>query len=488
MSTPFHDDLLSRKEFSDRLERFLLTEHQFADDALVVSLQAPFGSGKTYFLENWKNSLQQRRTEKQPDTENKTLPRAIMLNAWESDYCGDPLLALISAIIKNLKSDTTKEEKQNIQQIKKALKDMGNFGLEAFKDIGNFGLSLANSTVSSCFGADPLAAKEYAEGAKEKRAQQEHPEINLLEAFENKQRALNKIKEQLKALFGGNDVRAIIMVDELDRCRPDYAISYLETIKHIFDLHGLVFVLAIDHAQLRSAAKALFGADMNFDEYFRKFAKRRIELPEIQEESCEKITNYYFNKYLLSNETRICFFSKDNASLITDMITAIHPNLRQLQEIFRIIGHYFTCNEMKKTSVPSAYGAGVALMATLRVTNEELFRKIGMGTLDFEKEKEVLKNILKIDKNRDEFFWSKLFIFGFSKITHPDGKHKEQYINEFKKFGIIPENANEGLFLQQLDQYSRAWGIPNWNFLEYNFFHTIYGRIEDIKSFAYITR
>ena len=34
------------------------------------------------------------------------------------------------------------------------------------------------------------------------------------------------------------------MIDELDRCRPDYAITYLETIKHIFSIKGTAFVLA----------------------------------------------------------------------------------------------------------------------------------------------------------------------------------------------------------------------------------------------------
>jgi hypothetical protein len=465
MSTPFHDDLLSRKEFSDRLERFLLTEHQFADGALVVSLQAPFGSGKTYFLENWKNSLQHRRTEKQPDTENKTLPGAIMLNAWESDYCGDPLLALISAIIKNLETDTAEEEKLNIQTIKEALKDMGSFGL-----------GLLNSFLILNTGIDTLAAKEYAEGAKEKRAQQEHPEINLLETFENKQRALNKIKEQLKTLFGGNEVRAIIMIDELDRCRPDYAISYLETIKHIFDLHGLVFVLAVDHAQLRSAAKALFGADMNFDEYFRKFAQRRITLPEIKgEETIRKIVSRYFEKYI-KNENRFSKLSNDESKNITDMVSVSNLNFRQIQEIFRIVGHALSRKEENR-GILWCWSASTILMSVLSVINPTLFSKFGKNELTLHDACDVLQKLIKDLHPRAQKWWMTIFILGYS-IPKNENEERSSF-DELKHYGKLVEAEKfDGQWRETLAQFIRGWDIYDNTKLP---FPEIYTYIEELK-------
>ena len=72
-------------------------------------------------------------------------------------------------------------------------------------------------------------------------------------------RALQKLRDTLREVFGGDSPKAFLFVDELDRCRPDYAINYLETIKHVFDVHGLVFVLAVDYEQLECSAKALFG-------------------------------------------------------------------------------------------------------------------------------------------------------------------------------------------------------------------------------------
>ena len=54
--------------------------------------------------------------------------------------------------------------------------------------------------------------------------------------------------------------KIIIFVDELDRCRPTYAIEVLECVKHLFSVEGLVFVLALDDEQLRNTIASVYGA------------------------------------------------------------------------------------------------------------------------------------------------------------------------------------------------------------------------------------
>jgi len=49
----FEEDQLNLRQFCDDLEKFLLTDHQFMNESLVISLNAPFGSGKSTFLEMW---------------------------------------------------------------------------------------------------------------------------------------------------------------------------------------------------------------------------------------------------------------------------------------------------------------------------------------------------------------------------------------------------------------------------------------------------
>ena len=91
----------------------------------------------------------------------------------------------------------------------------------------------------------------------------------------------------------------LVIIDELDRCRPNYAIEFLETIKHLFDIRGLVFVIGVDKGQLASSAKALFGQELVFDEYYRKFAHRNVNLPVksqlMTEKFCQKIVAEYLS-------------------------------------------------------------------------------------------------------------------------------------------------------------------------------------------------
>jgi predicted KAP-like P-loop ATPase len=256
-------DKLGLKPFSTKLERFLSVEHDFVDGSLVVSLNAPFGAGKTTFLSMWKSDLDKRRTE------SPNLPKAIMLNAWESDYCGDALLSIVNGLIKAVKNDKTSKEAVG------RLRD-------AAKDVGWFVLGLANNLASHWSGIDPLSAGKVAE---EKRKDRQIEIPDFVSLYDKRTEALEKLKSSLREVFGGDSPKAFVFVDELDRCRPDYAIGYLETIKHVFDVHGLVFVLAIDYGQLESTAKALFGSGLKFADYFRKFSHRTVSLPEPEEQN-----------------------------------------------------------------------------------------------------------------------------------------------------------------------------------------------------------
>lgn len=65
--------------------------------------------------------------------------------------------------------------------------------------------------------------------------------------------------------------KLIIFVDELDRCRPDYAIQVLECVKHFFSVDNLIFVIAIDRDALNASICTVYGDAINVDGYMRKF-------------------------------------------------------------------------------------------------------------------------------------------------------------------------------------------------------------------------
>ena len=55
--------------------------------------------------------------------------------------------------------------------------------------------------------------------------------------------------------------RLVVIVDELDRCRPDYAMKTLEIIKHFFDIEGLFIIVPTNERSLQKCVKALYGID-----------------------------------------------------------------------------------------------------------------------------------------------------------------------------------------------------------------------------------
>lgn len=91
LSKFFEDfDKFNRKPFADRLTKVITKFYPFYDDAFVLSLNAPFGSGKTTFLEMWQNELINEGYQ------------VVYLSAWQSDFEDEPLLPIMSALIENI--------------------------------------------------------------------------------------------------------------------------------------------------------------------------------------------------------------------------------------------------------------------------------------------------------------------------------------------------------------------------------------------------
>ncbi|NNJ84526.1 MAG: hypothetical protein HKP13_06260, partial [Gammaproteobacteria bacterium] len=212
----FQEDLLELQDFARRLEKFIETEQGFVDGSLVIALTSKFGSGKTTFLRMWKSSLEEA-------AEEEGKPLVISLNAWESDYYGDPLFAIISALAETIQKKDEKSAKK--------LRDKA-------KKLGWFAAAAGNQVVKKLTGIDPA---ETANRVKSKEAERTGSEQHIQDTFsiyEGRKRAMQSLKEAIGEFVSSSKPWVLFLVDELDRCRPDYAITYLETIKHIFDIKG----------------------------------------------------------------------------------------------------------------------------------------------------------------------------------------------------------------------------------------------------------
>ena len=218
-------DKFGLEPFADKLTTYLQVESKFVDESFVLSLNSEFGSGKSTFFEMWANKLK---------SDNNTF-EVVYINAWESDYQGDPLLAIVSYLLDVL------QPSEDIEPIK-----------ETAGKLCKFALSVGNDVVQRFTGVDVIKAGQYAES--EKDTAKTELGLACFQLYQERQRLFKKLKTLLRKLTHKSDQSFLVIIDELDRCRPNYAIEFLETIKHIFDISGLIFVIGVDKGQLASSA------------------------------------------------------------------------------------------------------------------------------------------------------------------------------------------------------------------------------------------
>lgn len=245
-------DRLERARYADFLTNYLAAEGKQRN--YVLNLNAEWGAGKTWFIKRWYMEL-------------KANYPTVYIDAWQQDFSDDPLLTVISSIIDQLKMIAGKEN-----PIPEGMRQRL---LGLFKVGGKLALKAAIKKA----------------GLEEDDFSLEGDDANLLvdalcsnqkERYESIQYLKQEIRQWVEGAVGlGNgelDYPAFILIDELDRCRPSYAVEMLETIKHIFDIPNVVFVLATDTEQLQHAIKVIYGAGFDAQNYLGRFFQRKFTL------------------------------------------------------------------------------------------------------------------------------------------------------------------------------------------------------------------
>ncbi len=260
-------DKLGRKETGDKLSELV----ERIDDPLVIALDGAWGSGKSVFLKCWVGEHLKR---------NGNTTQTVYFDAFKHDYLDDPLIALTGEILgrkdhpnKPLSERALAQLKETAPQIKRGLL-RGGVAL-ATAGVVQHGDELVDG-VAKAVGKDLTKAtdKFWAEESGRRQA---------MEAFRD---ALTELTEPATAdqehenddIIEGDPTRKlIVVVDELDRCRPDYALSLLEIIKHFFAVEGVHFVLGVNLRELQNSVRARYGSDTNAAKYLQKFFS--IEMP-----------------------------------------------------------------------------------------------------------------------------------------------------------------------------------------------------------------
>lgn len=269
----FDNCKLNRGDYGEFLTNYLVGEH----DGFVLNLNGAWGTGKTEFLRRLYSLL----TTKGHPT--------IYIDAWESDFSEIPLSVVSSELVNQLSCIN--------ENIGNDLEKVGEFLGKALKGtiIGGAGL------LSKHFLGDAGAGTEVAKALFEQSPQ------DFLESVKGRHTeqvdAIKQIRQQLEILAEvintnyGCTLPVIVLVDELDRCRPNYAIEMLEVIKHFFTTKNFVFVVATDTEQLKESIKSVYGAEFNSATYLKRFFNREARLSEPDIEHYLELQDFDFSSY-----------------------------------------------------------------------------------------------------------------------------------------------------------------------------------------------
>ena len=94
-----------------------------------------------------------------------------------------------------------------------------------------------------------------------------------------------ELRNAFADLLSGLDVNLIVLVDDLDRCLPETAISTLEAMRLLLFLPRTAFIIAADEQMIRGAVRAHFGnIDLHDDlvtSYFDKLIQVPLKVPRL---------------------------------------------------------------------------------------------------------------------------------------------------------------------------------------------------------------
>lgn len=227
--SPFENDRLDRSSQVQGLCKVI----RAVDGHAVVSIDGPWGSGKTAFVKMCAALLEDEGVQ------------VVDFNAWQESYTGNPLIDLVSAVAEKTSSG----------------------GEAVQRTLVSLGWHIA----------------EQASSGWVQRGALKNGESPTFDPWKEAHSKVGQLKEKLAevaSLATDKEARQlVVLIDELDRCRPAYALHLIETVRHLFAVKGVVVLLAINREELCHSIQSLYGAEFDTDQYLRRFIDLPCTLP-----------------------------------------------------------------------------------------------------------------------------------------------------------------------------------------------------------------
>ena len=423
---PFKNDRLGRKEPAEILTRIL----ESIEGPCVLAVDAPWGAGKTTFLKMLGHHLR-----------HHGFP-ILEFNAWETDFAGDPFLALSEELSVGLRKYASRAGDGGIDRVK--LYKLRKVTTEVLRRAVPGAIRLATAGL---LDVSPMVEKEVGQALASYAQKRLSEYLDTRTSLQTFRTSLEELARELAETNHG--LPLIVVIDELDRCRPSYAVELLETAKHFFSVDRVVFVLAVNRSELAHSVCAIYGSDFDAPGYLRRFFDVDFRLPDADRQR------------FLEETLERAGLRGDNGDVIKYWLPAFFVasdlSLRRIAQSIHRLGLVFASLRSDRRSL--AFAATMALV--MRTLDRDLYSAFARGEIEDRKALEFLRSHAPgLTPGHDVFLEAAIIVAaleirnprGYLETVQPSGLWKE-YQAAAQKAEHSPGSNDETT--------QRAWAIVN---------------------------
>ncbi|WP_076515187.1 P-loop NTPase fold protein [Achromobacter sp. MFA1 R4] len=344
---PWHDDVLDRGGLAATLEAHLVQRTKASKRATMsIALDGRWGSGKTFFVERWIAQLQ---------SNGRCV---IFFDAWQHDRAIDPALAFMAELSRQVKewAARTIDTDATMSTIETTLNETLSHIKRAAKPVATTFLSgLMKKTIGSSI-SDLLSAASGEDDSKGDSSQTSATQAldqaldqyldQVMAEHEIRHSSVAKFRQSLEALANSLakakslEGPVFVVIDELDRCRPNFAVQLLEGVKHLFSVRNVCFVFSTNLPQLAASVQAVYGPNFDGRDYLGRFFEQELKLPL---PTGQQFARFLFRETNENRSSRIfsgSYFFEDfsgehrDANIWTGLCRSLGVTLRQQQQAF----------------------------------------------------------------------------------------------------------------------------------------------------------
>jgi len=434
---PFSNCKLGRQKYATVLTGIINSY----PEGFVLAINNKWGTGKTTFIKMWEQDLK--------DKEYQT----VYFNAWENDFENNPLTALMGELKVLTKNDNDPKFKKALKNAAAISKHLLPTLVKALADNYINTQSIKDAIVDVSRGVTDIFEKDVND-------------------YSERKKSIKEFRTSLSEFIANTNYGKplVFIVDELDRCRPNYAVSILEQIKHFFSVPNIVFVLSIDKVQLGHAIRGVYGSDsIDSDDYLRRFIDIEYSIPEPEKELYFNYLYNYFNfaEFFNSAQRKLYrdFTSDEDHFLEMSRILFGYASvsLRHQEKIFSIARLALRSFNINTYVIPEVY----LFLSYIKILDSDLYKNIYLKRLSIvELQKNIstyLNNKITHDNEHGLIWLEAYLVLFYNNSLHGINNRKNLYdrdgdIEKLKITSIINPDKNDYLLETLKSIHSRNGG------------------------------